>query len=256
MVVLKSKSKQATPSKRRIESPRLFIIKLFRFSMIVALAVVSVWFWFKFKDPKSFPIQEVSVTGHYSHLVEQNLKNQIEPFVQSSFFTINIYALKEKLQENPWIEDADIRLVWPDKLLIHLTEQKPVAIWNSNSLLNAQGTIFSPPKQTFPHALPLFNAPEEHQQLVLDTYYNLSTRVSQLGLFIVELDLTPRLAWYVRLSNGLEIILGRDNIDDRMKNFIASYKSVIADKVQDIDYLDLRYSNGFALKWKVNQKIV
>ncbi len=89
----------------------------------------------------------------------------------------------------------------------------------------------------------------------MDMFQHISEKISILNLAVVELDLTPRLAWYMRLNNGLQIVLGRDNIDTRLQRFIEAYAQLFANRVSDVDYVDLRYSNGFAVKWKEQSKL-
>lgn len=254
-MLLKGKTKQASRARKNAELIRSTLQKVLKYGIIFLLALSTSWFWFKLKNPHAFPIHNVSVTGDYSHISNVELQATILPYTHSSFFAINIEALKQKLSENPWIDQVEIKRVWPSQLLIHIEEQKPVAIWNGNSLLNNSGVVFSPNKNTFPLNLPVFQAPAEQQKLVLESYYNFSNQLASLGLSIVGLELTPRLAWYIRLNNGLALVLGREKTEERLQRFMQSYSTTIANKYANIDYIDLRYPNGFAVKWK-NQPVV
>ena len=51
------------------------------------------------------------------------------------------------------------------------------------------------------------------------------------------------------LSNGVEVRLGRRDVDARSTLFVDVVADVIAARAGDIDYVDMRYSNGFTIGW-------
>ena len=53
-----------------------------------------------------------------------------------------------------------------------------------------------------------------------------------------------------RLSNGVEIRLGRRDVDDRTDLFLNVVANIITGRAAEIDYVDMRYSNGFTIGWK------
>lgn len=254
-LVYSNKPKQATRSIDKAsqikQKLRLFIIV---FSSFMAAIFLIYGFYFLHRVD-IFPIKEVSIQGEYEHVNAQALQNSILPFTQTSFFFLDLQGIKDKLLEQPWLLNAEVKKLWPGKLLVRLTEQKPVAVWNNQSLLNSSGVLFSPPAYTFPRNIPIFHAPNGQETYVISTYKHLSEQISVLGLTITECVLTPRLSWYLRLSNGLEVVLGKDELDKRITRFIEVYPQVFANRIRDINYIDLRYSNGLAVKWK-NQPII
>jgi cell division protein FtsQ len=44
--------------------------------------------------------------------------------------------------------------------------------------------------------------------------------------------------------------LGRRDVDQRLERFIRTASQVIAHRLGDINYVDMRYSNGFAIGWR------
>lgn len=67
--------------------------------------------------------------------------------------------------------------------------------------------------------------------------------------------MTPYLSWRVRLENGIAIELGNADILMRLSDFVSIYPKIIGDNAKDVDSIDLRYSNGVAVKWKTPIKI-
>jgi cell division protein FtsQ len=60
--------------------------------------------------------------------------------------------------------------------------------------------------------------------------------------------LSARRAWRIELDKGLTVELGRDNADVRLARFIDAYPRTIAAMGDSVQYVDLRYPNGFAVR--------
>ena len=64
--------------------------------------------------------------------------------------------------------------------------------------------------------------------------------------------LSPRYAWQLRLADGLVIELGRDApgdpIDARLARLVAVHAQTLGRIQRRLEYVDLRYPNGFALR--------
>ena len=52
------------------------------------------------------------------------------------------------------------------------------------------------------------------------------------------------------LSNGIEVRLGRRDVGERTDLFLAVVANIITARAGDIDYVDMRYGNGFTIGWK------
>src|SRR6266850_2971665 len=73
-----------------------------------------------------------------------------------------------------------------------------------------------------------------------------------LALEPSQVLLSSRLAWQLRLSNGLAVQLGRDSdkdrVDERLARLVSVYPQTLGESRHRPDYVDLRYPNGFALR--------
>jgi cell division protein FtsQ len=65
-------------------------------------------------------------------------------------------------------------------------------------------------------------------------------------------SLSSRFAWQLRLSNGLTVQLGRDSdkerVEERLTKFVSVYPQTLGKSGRRLEYVDLRYPNGFALQ--------
>jgi cell division protein FtsQ len=71
-----------------------------------------------------------------------------------------------------------------------------------------------------------------------------------LGFSITRLELRERGSWFVSTAQGVELLLGRDHLVEKVQNFVAIYNKALKDKVANIASVDLRYPNGLAVAWR------
>ncbi len=69
-----------------------------------------------------------------------------------------------------------------------------------------------------------------------------------MRLTAVRLDL--RGAWEFDLDNGITVRLGRRQVDERFRASCTAGVGQIAAHASDINYIDMRYTNGFAIGWR------
>ena len=79
-------------------------------------------------------------------------------------------------------------------------------------------------------------------------------RLVEQGLRVAALRLDARGAWELDLSNGVTVRLGRRQVDERMERFVQVGAAVIAGQAAKIQYIDMRYSNGFSIGWRRDRK--
>jgi len=59
---------------------------------------------------------------------------------------------------------------------------------------------------------------------------------------------TPRRAWRVRLDAGPTLELGREDVEARLGRYLEVHQRSVGALQRRIDYVDLRYANGFAVR--------
>ena len=76
----------------------------------------------------------------------------------------------------------------------------------------------------------------------------LGSGLAATGLKPQEIWLSPRRAWQVGLDNGVKLDLGRGDVEARVGRFALYWKDKLAALPYHIDYVDMRYPNGFAVR--------
>jgi cell division protein FtsQ len=71
-----------------------------------------------------------------------------------------------------------------------------------------------------------------------------------LGLDVRKLEVDARGSWDMSLQNGVEIRLGKRDVAERTRLFLDVVANVVSSREAAIDFVDMRYSNGFTIGWK------
>lgn len=196
------------------------------------------------------PISKVSVDGELSYISQHAVQQRIAPYIQASFLQINLSGMRQELEQMPWIAHAEVRRVWPDQIMIRLEEQLPVARWGDEALLNNAGHAFAPRESANYQHLPRLAGPQRAQRQVMQQYQVLSQMLRPLGFSIIALEMRERGSWYLRTAQGIDLLLGRDHIVDKMRRFAAIYEKALKAQQPNIARIDLRYPNGLAVAWR------
>ena len=100
--------------------------------------------------------------------------------------------------------------------------------------------------------LPRFSGPEGSAPDVVRAYADFKSLLAPLGLTPSQVVLSERRAWQMRLDSGLVLQLGRDlakdEVHERLARFVEVYPRTLGGLNRRLDYVDLRYPNGFAVR--------
>lgn len=224
-----------------------------RVPLWIGLALIAIpalwWLLDTLADPRFMPVTAVRVDGEFRHQTRAQLHAEISGYATGGFFSVDADAVRRAALRLPWVASASVRRVWPDTLQVVVTEHKPVAHWGANALLNEQGAVFTPAVESFPPGLPLLLGPPGLETMVIERMARINTALQPLRQHVQRLALDERRAWSVTLNNGVELLLGREDIDARVQRYVAAYPSALELRVTQLTAVDLRYTNGFAARW-------
>lgn len=221
----------------------------------LAVAVVAV----RVATEGLFPLREVTVIGARQAETRHALKGVIHS-LKGGFFTLDLETARQSFERLPWVRQATVRRLWPDRLLVELSEHIPAAAWNGQQILSVQGELF--PVRPW-DALPRIHAPAGMQRQVAVRLAEFQSLVTPAGWRIASLQVSPRGAWRLALepatparSESLSAVgpharvsleLGRDRQTERVKRFLTFYDAATA-RLGPLTQIDLRYPNGFAAR--------
>lgn len=227
-------------------------IKLIFLALLLILLIIGgLWINSALKDPQIFPLKKVQIKDTYQHINSQTIQQAIAAYVTNGFFSVDVDGIKQQLLQLPWVYSVSVNRVWPDQIVINIVEQTAIARWNNDSLLNVDGKIFTPTdKSTLPDDLPALFGPDDRIEQIWDYYQQMNQTLSFLGLQITGMGLNANSSWRLILNNGINVILGNVDIMKRFYVFVKAYPKIIGARGDKVANIDLRYSNGLAIKWK------
>jgi cell division protein FtsQ len=235
--------------KQKKQKSRMEYRRWYRPLILVAL-VIAGWQLVEHVPDEVMPIDKVQIEGAFVHLSQDDIRNRLKQTLSGDYFTADIEAVRESLLTLPWVQDASIRRQWPSTIQIRITEKQAVAYWSDHSLLSDRGVLFTPETINRDMQLPVIQGPDGLHHKVWNFLVRLHAELAALGLGIDQLVLDERRSWSMLLSNGVALQLGRNDTDRRMKRFIRVFSMQNAPNIDDVEYIDLRYPNGFAMKNK------
>lgn len=216
------------------------------------LAAAAVW---AMRVP-AWPVERVDFAEPLAHTRHEEVERALGPVLKGNFFSVNLDAARGALERLPWVREAEVRRVWPSRLEVRVEEHRAVARWGEGKgeLVNSYGEVFAAMASADRlAALPLLYGPPGTAPEVLARYGELIAQFAALGERPTRLLLTPRLAWQVKLQGGMVVNLGREQpkapLSARLQRFIEAYPDTVAKAAVRPDMIDLRYPNGFAMRF-------
>jgi cell division protein FtsQ len=196
------------------------------------------------------PVRIISMDGSFQRVSPGQIEKAVAPFANAGFMSANLDDIQSAVEALPWVEHARIQRRWPNSLHVTVIEQTAAARWGESGLLNTRGELFVRQALHVPAELPHLSGPEGTESEVARRYLAVQGRMLEAGLRVAAVRLDERGAWEMDLDSGVTVRLGRRDVDERIDRFIHTASAVIAHRLSEITYVDMRYSNGFAIGWR------
>ncbi|HKC15760.1 MAG TPA: cell division protein FtsQ/DivIB [Steroidobacteraceae bacterium] len=197
------------------------------------------------------PIEHIQVEGQFQHLTALDVERAVrEQLHGAGLLGVKLDDVRRSLRMLPWVESATVQRSWPRGLVVQVTEQQAVARWNESDLVNVRGDRFASNTHFVPPELPQLSGPNGSAAEVVRRFLALQVGVVEAGLRLAALRLDARGAWELQLDNGVVVRIGRKQVDERCARFLAVALRMISQRAADIAYVDMRYTNGFAIGWR------
>jgi len=158
----------------------------------------------------------------------------------SSLLFLDAARTRARLMTNPWIADATVLKLYPDRLRIEIKERKPFALWQKDghvSLIAADGIVLDAAVSARFYGLPrvVGKGAEQGAQdfLALIARHPQIARLTEASVFVAERR------WNLRLQDGVEIMLPESGTEQALNILVdLDRKSRLLSR--DIVAVDLR----------------
>lgn len=233
----KGASKAASASR----SPLLLVALGVGVGLLLLAGVYAAW-----KAMPELPVREVSFRGTLRHTSQDEL-TRLARSADGSLWRADLEGLRTNAKRLPWIRDAEVRRVFPDRIEVTLEEHTPVAYWKEKDgagIVNSHAEVF---RADYREPLPAWSGPKASSGEVMQQYTRFSEILAPSGARPVEVRLSERRAWQLKLDDGTVLELGRADTEARLERFIKARGKVPGLQLTGL-HADLRYGSGLALR--------
>jgi cell division protein FtsQ len=167
---------------------------------------------------------------------------------RSSLLFLDAAAVRDKLKANPWIADATVLKLYPDKLQIDITERSPFALWQQDgrlSVIAEDGAVLESYVTRHFTSLPLVVGKgaetRAREFLALLDRYPQVRGVTRAAILVGERR------WNLRLNDGLDVRLPENDVG----NALATLTRLDREErlfSRDITAIDLRLPDRLTVR--------
>jgi cell division protein FtsQ len=197
-----------------------------------------------------WPMRRLVLTAEFHQVGEAQVRAAVSSHVRHGFFAVDPEAVRADIAALPWVRRVEVRKRWPDRLDVAIAEYRPLARWGERRMLSENGELFAAPAKAAAMALPRFDGPEARRAELMAFYSEARPLFLAEGVRIRAIALSARGSWTLRLSDGVQVEVGRGDPQRRLQRFARLLPRLRATDSRRLVRADLRYTNGFALTWQ------
>lgn len=205
-----------------------------------------------------FALRSIRIEGEVTRNSVSTIRANAAPRLAGNFFSLDLLAAKQAFEAVPWVRQAVVTRVWPNRLTVRLQEHRPAALWatetGSDKLVNSFGEVFQAnPGDVEDDALPTLQGPDGSSVRLLALLQRLQPLFEPMDARIERLAMSGRGSLRAELDSGAEIELGRgsdEELAERTQRFVATVAQVVAQHQRPLVYADLRHNDAYAVRLK------
>lgn len=213
---------------------------------VVLLLMLALWGMV----PRDVPLTQLELRGDFEHLQPADVRVAAGPFLGSSFFTADMAGLRDAVAGLPWVSRVRAERQWPGAVLMRVWEREPYARWNEQAMLDVEARAFTPRAAEIPTGLPRLGGMPGHEAEVAQAWQRLAPALKGTRFELAALHLDARGEWTARTRSDVELRFGQAPPDERLPNLTQVAGRALEGRWEQLSYVDLRYTNGFAVGWR------
>ena len=205
----------------------------------------------------ALPLRAIDLEGEVQRNSVATLRANVMPRLSGNFFSVDVERVRTAFEAVPWVRQASVRRVWPDRLVVRIEEHQPVALWrgklaDGDRLVNSFGEVFEANLGDVEDVvLPVLEGPADSAQRMLEMLRRLQPLLAWQDHRIERLHLSARGSWRVTLDGEAVIDLGRGSEDEvvaRVDRFARTVAQVTAHFGAPLLAADLRHIDSYAVR--------
>ena len=190
-----------------------------------------------------YPIDEIIITSKDKKYDEKTINTYIDSLYDKNLLTIDIDEIQANIMTDKWIRDAEISKSFPSTLDIKITQHMPIAKYNSNIVTSTGILIESSDSYKYlPAIIDYSNDIRSASHILLSSLKYLEKINLQVQKIIIHHSLIKI------YTTDILLITDKEKFKINLERLTASFKKIYKVYDKKITSIDMRYSNGFAIK--------
>ena len=197
-----------------------------------------------FNDQK---VKEIVMIGNLNHANDKKISDTLNKLIGEKLYQVSLTDIKEELEEDPWLDTAQVIIRKPDVLVVRLIEFSPIYLWNDKVYIDKNGNKMIPQSYPIKKILKLRSNVSSSNE-AHNLYQDIQDILSKINLNVVaihrDLDLLKI------KTDKYNFIVKHDVVERKLTEFTDIYDQFSSNIKNNFDpkNIDLRYPTGFAVQ--------
>ena len=194
-------------------------------------------------------ISSVRIAGNLRWVSQPELTHALADRLRGGFFGVDIDAVRDAALAVAWVRDVSVRRVWPGELHLTVVEDHPVARWAGGGFVSDRDALLPPREGALAEGLPVFDGPLHAVAMLRDGLREFSALLDGIGGGIQRVERSAAGNWTLAFADGVQLVF-RDGQEHQVRRFATVYQAALEGRKESIERIDLRYPDGFAVRWR------
>ena len=209
---------------------------------LLLLLIVILTFTYK-SGIVSFPIEEIDIISSDKRYNEMKLNKYIDSIYGNDLLLINIDMIQKNITSDEWIIDVEVIKSFPSKLSIRIIQHEPLAVYN-NQIMSKSGILISASRNL--DNLPVIVDKQKRPTVAYDTLISTLVSLKKIDLVVKKIEIYHSLIKIY--TSSMVLISDKTNFKKNIQRLVFSFSDLKNTYSKKITSIDMRYSNGFAIK--------
>ena len=191
----------------------------------------------------SFPIEEIDIISSDKKYNEKKLNKYIDSIYGNDLLLSDIDMIQKNIISDEWISDVEVIKSFPSKLSIRIIEHQPLAIYN-NQIMSKSGILIRSSSNL--GNLPVVVDKQKRPTVAYDILSSSLDGLKKINLVVKKIEIYHSLIKIYTTS--IILISDKTNFKKNIQRLVPSFSDLKNTYGKKITSIDMRYSNGFAIK--------
>ena len=193
------------------------------------------------------PVKNILKEGIFEYSDQSRIDDILKNYFSKEIYEIDLRKLKNDIEEDPWVKNAQIILDPPNRIMVKIAEFEPLFLWNNLSYVDKEGFTIKTGQNFIKNILEISSG-QANRVYMYNLYLSLQKILSKADINIIKLSkdndmliiLTSKYRFFVRYAD----------YELKLQEFLSVYDQFLLtqESKKTRKNIDLRYPTGFAVQ--------